>query len=115
MTPEKAMLFYGSCLGIVICFLIAFSFWYKHGKIVTDIRTLFKFHSTKVIIALGALPSIWFELPPDWKAVIPSAWMRTLVVVVAIVGVLARAKVQENISSPKQTPSDSDVKNPPEL
>lgn len=114
MTPEKALLFYGSCLGVVIVFLILFAVWYKHGKLITDIRTLFKFHSTKVIIALGALPSIWFELPPEWKAAIPSTWMRTLVIVIAIVGVISRAKLQESVSTSKSPPQE-DVKDPPEL
>lgn len=115
MTPEKAILFYGACFGVLVAAVILYLAWHRKGKLVTDFKTLFKFHSTKVIIALGALPSIWFELPPEWKASIPSAWMRTLVVVIAVVGVLSRAKLQENLSSPKQTLPEEKPNTPPEL
>lgn len=114
MTPEKALLFYGLCLGIVVASIVALFVWRKKGKLTTSLRSLFKFHSTKVILALGALPTIWFELPPDLKASIPSAWMRTLVIVIAIVGVVARAKTQESLSTNKSLPpADEADKNIP--
>ncbi|EBM8931349.1 hypothetical protein FNL77_23455, partial [Salmonella enterica subsp. enterica serovar Kentucky] len=50
---------------------------------------------TKVIVALGALPTIWFELPPEWKAEIPSSWMRIGAVVLMVVGVLSRMTLQK--------------------
>ncbi|RAP72930.1 hypothetical protein WKI72_18875 [Candidatus Erwinia dacicola] len=48
-----------------------------------------------MILALGALPTIWFELPPEWKAEIPSSWMRVGAIVLMVVGVLSRMTLQK--------------------
>lgn len=109
MTPEKAILFYGSCAVIVIVAIVLFIVWRSKGKLVADSKSVWKFHSTKVIIALGALPGVWFQLPPEWKAAIPSTWMQTMAIVVAVVGVVARAKLQEpSVKKEESLPSSEE-------
>lgn len=60
-----------------------------------DARHWWRWHSTKAIIALGLLPSVWFELPPEWKAEIPSAWMRIAALVVMAIGLYTRVTLQK--------------------
>ncbi|MET3817223.1 MULTISPECIES: hypothetical protein [Pantoea] len=64
-------------------------------KLVSDWRNWWRWHSTKAIIALGMLPTIWFELPPEWKAEIPSSWMRIAAIVVMVIGVYSRMTLQK--------------------
>lgn len=64
-------------------------------RLVDDWRHWWRWNSTKVIVALGALPTIWFELPPEWKAEIPSSWMRIGAIVLMVVGVISRMTLQK--------------------
>ncbi|HHT0548921.1 TPA: hypothetical protein ACTW9E_001501 [Klebsiella michiganensis] len=64
-------------------------------RLVEDWRHWWRWNSTKVIVALGALPTIWFELPPEWKTEIPSSWMRIGAIVLMVVGVLSRMTLQK--------------------
>ncbi|MEB6655035.1 hypothetical protein MXL28_17235 [Klebsiella aerogenes] len=64
-------------------------------RLVEDWRHWWRWNSTKVIVALGALPTIWFEFPPEWKAEIPSSWMRIGAIVLMVVGVLSRMTLQK--------------------
>lgn len=64
-------------------------------KLVRDWRNWWRWHSTKAIVALGMLPTVWFELPPEWKAEIPSTWMRAAAIVVMVIGVYSRVTLQK--------------------
>ncbi|WP_313471228.1 DUF7940 domain-containing protein [Atlantibacter hermannii] len=64
-------------------------------RLVDDWRHWWRWNSTKVIVALGALPTIWFELPPEWKEEIPSSWMRVGAIVLMVIGVLSRMTLQK--------------------
>lgn len=64
-------------------------------RLVHDWRQWWRWHSTKAIVALGLLPTVWFELPPEWKAEIPSAWMRGAAIVVMLIGIYTRMTLQK--------------------
>lgn len=64
-------------------------------RLVEDWRHWWRWNSTKIFLALGALPTIWAELPPEWKAEIPSSWMRAAAAALMIIGILSRMTLQK--------------------
>ncbi len=63
-------------------------------RLVKDWRDWWRWHSTKALVALGLLPTIWFELPPEWKAEIPSSWLKVAALLVAVAGMYSRMTLQ---------------------
>ena len=63
-------------------------------KLVDDARDWWRWYSTWAIVALGAAPVIWAEMPPEVKALIPEDWTPYILAVVAIGGLVGRLKAQ---------------------
>lgn len=74
-------------------------------RLVEDWRHWWRWNSTRLIVALGLLPTIWAELPPEWKAEIPSSWMKGAAIALMVVGVLSRMTLQK---PPAEKPKDGE-------
>lgn len=64
-------------------------------RLVKDWPNWWRWHSTKALVALGLLPTIWLEMPPDWKATIPSHWLQITSFIVMLLGMLSRITRQK--------------------
>jgi hypothetical protein len=66
-------------------------------KLIQNWKEAWKMYSVQALAVIAALPIIWASLPDEWKAEVPSEWVKALVVVVAIAGILGRIIDQPNI------------------
>ena len=64
-------------------------------KLVRDWRDWWRWHSTKALGLLGLLPTIWLEMPPEWKTLIPSHWLQIASFIVMVLGMLSRITRQK--------------------
>ncbi|QIU92137.1 hypothetical protein [Yokenella regensburgei] len=64
-------------------------------RLVDDWRHWWRWNSTKMFVALGALPTIWAEIPTEWKAEFPSSWMRFAALGLMFVGIASRMTLQK--------------------
>ncbi|MDU4093833.1 MAG: hypothetical protein E7H57_11255 [Pantoea sp.] len=64
-------------------------------RLVKDWRNWWRWHSTKALVLLGLLPTIWLEMPSDLKSMIPSHWLQIASFVVMLLGMLSRITRQK--------------------
>ncbi|MDR7342752.1 hypothetical protein J2X14_001156 [Pantoea alhagi] len=64
-------------------------------RLVKDWPDWWRWHSTKALVLLGLLPTIWLEMPPDLKSMIPSHWLQVASFVVMLLGMLSRITRQK--------------------
>ncbi|PKH22286.1 hypothetical protein CIG19_13360 [Enterobacterales bacterium CwR94] len=64
-------------------------------RMVQDWRQGWRWHSTKALLALGLLPSLWLELPEAWRAEIPGSWLRLAALLVMFAGLTGRLTLQK--------------------
>ena len=63
-------------------------------KLVDDWKEFWKWHSTWAITFLAMLPTIWMQIPEEYKMMLPDAWMAPIGVALAVGSVLARLRKQ---------------------
>lgn len=63
-------------------------------KLVSDWKDFWKWHSTWIIVVLGALPYAWQELPEDVKLMIPDSYLGPIGILLAVAGVFGRIRDQ---------------------
>ena len=77
-------------------------------RLVKDWRQWWRWHSTKALVLLGLLPTIWVEMPADMKAMIPAHWLQIVSFIVMLAGMLSRITRQKgpnNTTTPTNTES----------
>lgn len=65
-------------------------------KLVQDWKQAWKWHSTQLMAVAAMLPLVWVQLPPDFKAMIPDAWMPFILPFIAIGAIVGRLRDQGN-------------------
>jgi len=63
-------------------------------KLVDDWKDFWKWYSTWVITFLAMLPTMWMQIPDEYKAMIPEQYMGYIGVTLAIGSVLSRLRDQ---------------------
>lgn len=76
-------------------------------KLVKDWPNWWRWHSAKALVLLGVLPTIWLEMPPDWKAMIPAHWLQIASFIVMLLGMLSRI-TRQKAPEGQQTASEND-------
>jgi hypothetical protein len=76
-------------------------------RLVRDWRDWWRWHSTKALVLLGLLPTIWLEMPADMKAMIPGHWLQIVSFIVMLAGMLSRITKQKKPNN-STTPSNSE-------
>lgn len=69
-------------------------------KLIANWREAWKMYSVQALAVIAALPIIWASLPEEWRAEIPSEWIKVMVVMVAIAGILGRIIDQPGVKKP---------------
>lgn len=59
-------------------------------KLVDDARQAWRWFSIWALGALGALPVIWTQIPPESQALIPPEWRPWVLLVIALAGIAGR-------------------------
>jgi anti-sigma-K factor RskA len=70
-------------------------------KLIENWRDAWRFYSVQALAVIAALPIVWASLPPEWQAEVPGEWIKVMVVVVAVSGILGRVLQQPNVEPPK--------------
>jgi anti-sigma-K factor RskA len=66
-------------------------------KLIDNWRSAWKMYSVQALAIIAALPVVWASLPDEWRAEVPSEWLKVMVVVVALAGILGRIIDQPGI------------------
>jgi anti-sigma-K factor RskA len=66
-------------------------------KLIPEWRSAWRWYSVQALAIIAALPIVWASLPPEWQAEVPSEWIKVMVVVVAIAGILGRVLQQPGV------------------
>ena len=77
-------------------------------RLVRDWPDWWRWHSTKALVMLGLLPTIWLEMPPEWKAMIPSGWLQTTSFIIMLLGMLSRITRQKAPPGQEATSDNED-------
>lgn len=75
-------------------------------RLVKDWRNWWRWHSTKALVALGLLPTVWLEMPADWKAMIPVNWLQGMSFIIMLLGLLSRI-TRQKLPPEENTPADN--------
>ncbi|ARJ43386.1 hypothetical protein B1H58_15975 [Pantoea alhagi] len=79
-------------------------------RLVKDWPNWWRWHSTKALVALGLLPTIWLEMPAEWKALIPAHWLQITSFIVMLVGMFSRI-TRQKAPPDTNTPADTEGTN----
>lgn len=63
-------------------------------KLVDDWKDVWKWHSTHFMILLGAVPTVWMQIPDDAKAMIPSGVQPWVPAALLVAGLFGRIRAQ---------------------
>lgn len=70
----------------------------KKVRLVDDWRDWWRWHSTKMIVILGAFPAvfpeIWTALPQEFKDALPEGWMKWISLGLMFIALYTRMTVQ---------------------
>ncbi|WP_075182897.1 hypothetical protein [Pantoea sp. 1.19] len=66
----------------------------KKSRLVKDWRCGWRWHSTRALLALGLLPTLWAELPAEWRAEFPASGLRLMALLVMLAGLIGRVVQQ---------------------
>lgn len=66
-------------------------------KLIQDWRQAWRFYSVQALAVIAAIPIVWASLPEEWRATVPSEWIKVMVVVVAVAGILGRIIQQPGV------------------
>ncbi|QHM71369.1 hypothetical protein [Mixta intestinalis] len=80
-------------------------------KLVKDWPDWWRWHSTKALVLLGLLPTVWLEMPPEWKAMIPASWLQAASFIIMLLGMFSRITRQKVPPGQQTTSEDGEVEN----
>lgn len=80
-------------------------------RLVQDWRNWWRWHSTKALVLLGLLPTIWLEMPAEWKAMLPASWLQSASFIIMLIGILLRMTKQKSLADQNTASGNEEINN----